>query len=107
MIATYGTMLFLSVVTGFIFLIVMQMTAFNHMGAGTPPTSMLGHILASINPAILFASFLSQGMGDSISEMTQVKFPIWIGYLIFYLSLTVISLFISVKKLRVNMKRSK
>lgn len=107
MIATYGTMLFLSVVTGFIFLIVMQMIEFNHMGTGTPPTSMLGHILASINPAILFASFLSTGMGDSISEMTQVKFPIWIGYLIFYLSLTVISLFISVKKLRVNMKRSK
>jgi len=107
MIATYGTMLFLSVVTGFIFLIVMQMTAFNHTGIGAPSTSMLGHILASINPAILFASILSQGMGDSISEMTQVKFPIWIGYLIFYLLLTAISLFISVKKLRVNMKRSK
>ena len=107
MIATYGTMLFLSVVTGFIFLIVIQMTAFNHTGTGTPSPSMLGHILASINPAIIFASFLSPGMGDSISEMTQVKFPIWIGYLIFYFSLTVISLFIAVKKLRVNMKRFK
>ncbi|MER2089981.1 MAG: ABC transporter permease [Sporosarcina sp.] len=107
MIATYGTMLFLSIVTGFLFLIVIQMTAFNQMGTGIPSPSMSGHILASINPAIMLASLLSQGVGESISEMTQVKFPIWIGYLIFYLSLTVISIFISVKKLRVNMKRSK
>ncbi|NYF24067.1 ABC transporter permease [Sporosarcina sp. JAI121] len=107
MIATYGTMLFLSIVTGFLFLIVIQMTAFNQMGTGIPSPSVSGQILASINPAIMLASLLSQGVGDSISEMTQVKFPIWIGYLIFYLSLTAISIFISVKKLRVNMKRSK
>jgi ABC-2 type transport system permease protein len=107
MIATYGTMLFLSVVTGFLFLIVMQLTAFNHFGTGAPSRSIPAHLLASINPAVLFATFLSQGVAESISEMTRVKFPIWIGYLIFYLSITVISLLISIKKLRVNMKRFK
>ncbi|WP_342515308.1 ABC transporter permease [Sporosarcina sp. FSL K6-1522] len=107
MIATYGTMLFLSVVTGFLFIIVMQLTRFNFNGVGLPPPSIAGHILASINPAVLFASLLSQGAAESLAEMTQVKWPIWIGYLIFYLSITVLSLWMAVKKLRVNMKRSK
>ena len=107
MIATYGMMLFLSVVTAFIFLIVMQLKMFNPIGTAMPTPSIFGHILASINPAILFASLLSEEVGDSILKMTQVKFPIWISYVIFYLSLTVISIFISVKKLRVNMKRYK
>ncbi len=107
MIATYGTMLFLSVVTGFLLIIVMQLTRFSFTGVGLPPPSVPGHILASINPAVLFASFLSQGVAESIAEMTQVKFPIWAGYLIFYLTIAVLSLFIAVKKLRVNMKRSK
>lgn len=107
MIATYGTMLFLSAVTGFLFIIVMQMARYNFTGVGLPPPSIWGHILASVNPAVLFASFLSSGMDEGIAEMTQVKFPIWAGYLIFYLSITVLSLFIAVKKLRVNMKRAK
>ena len=32
-------------------------------------------------------------------EMTQVKFPIWIGYLIFYLSITVAVIMVSGKKI--------
>lgn len=107
MIATYGTMIFLSAVTGFLLIIVMQVTRFNFNGVGLPPPSIIGHILASINPAVLFASILSPAMGDSILEMTQVKFPIWIGYLVFYLSITVVSLWLAVKKLRVNMKKLK
>ncbi len=107
MIATYGTMLFLSAVTGFLFLIVMQMARHNFTGVGLPEPTIWGHLLASINPAVLFATFLSSGMAEGLAEMTQVKFPIWAGYLIFYLSITVISLFIAVKKLRVNMKRAK
>ncbi|MFS0688259.1 ABC transporter permease subunit [Sporosarcina sp. 179-K 8C2 HS] len=110
MIATYGTMLFLAVVTGFLFIIVIQMKAFNHMGAlGTPVTSpsYLGQFLASINPAVLFATFLSPELDRSIAEMTNIDFPIWAGYLIFYAIITVLALFIAVKKLRVNMKRLK
>ncbi|WP_432359671.1 ABC transporter permease [Sporosarcina sp. UB5] len=108
MIATYGTMLFLSVVTGFLFLIVMQMKAFTHMGSlPTTSPSYLGQFLASINPAVLFATFLSPGLNQSIADMTKIDFPIWAGYLIFYGIITVLSLFIAVKKLRVNMKRLK
>ncbi|MDN4608952.1 ABC transporter permease [Sporosarcina highlanderae] len=106
MIATYGSMLFLSVVTGFLLIIVMQMKAFNTMGTVATP-SYLGQFLASINPAVLFASFLSPELNRTISELTKIEFPIWAGYLIFYSLITAAALFISVKKLRVNMKRLK
>ncbi|WP_318615979.1 ABC transporter permease [Sporosarcina sp. YIM B06819] len=107
MIATYGIMLFLSAVTGFLLIIVMQVALFNFNGVSSPPPSILGHILASINPAVLFATLLSPAVGESVIEMTQIKLPIWIGYLIFYISITVLSLWLAVKKLRVNMKKSK
>ncbi|MFS0574421.1 ABC transporter permease [Sporosarcina sp. 179-K 3D1 HS] len=107
MIATYGVMLFLAIVTGFLFLLVMQVTRMNYTGTGLPPPSYVGHMLASINPGVLVASLLSPGISESLSEMTQVKLPVWVGYLAFYVTLTVLSLIIAITNLRVNMKRSK
>ncbi|WP_082732037.1 ABC transporter permease [Sporosarcina sp. HYO08] len=107
MIATYGTMLFLSIITGFLFLVIIQVTTMGHTSVGAPPTSYMGHFFATINPAVLFATIVVPGVTEGITGMTQVKFPIWGGYLLFYLAITIISLFLSVKKLRVNMKRSK
>ena len=104
MIATYGTMLFLTVITGFLFLIVMQLNVF---GTGVPTQSVIGHVLASINPGVLMASLLSPEVDGAISEMTMIEFPIWAGYIIFYVLVAVLSLFIAVKGLRVNMKRLK
>lgn len=106
MIATYGTMLFLSVVTGFLFIITMQVKMFSQMGTVTSP-SYVGHFLASINPAVLFATFLSPELNRTLSETTLIDFPIWAGYLLFYVFLSVVSIFIAVKKLRVNMRRKK
>ncbi|MCG3087415.1 ABC transporter permease [Sporosarcina cyprini] len=106
MIATYGTMLFLSVVTGFLFIITMQMKMMNQTGAVVAP-SYIGHFLASINPGVLFASFLSPGVLGMVQEMTKVDFPIWIGFLLFYGVITIIAILIAVKKLRVNTKRRK
>ena len=107
MISTYGTMLFLTIITGFLFLLVMQLTVFGQMGMSATKTSYLGHFLASINPGVLMASLLSPAVGEGIKELTLVNFPIWANYLIFYSLVTVTSLFIAVKNLRVNMKRSK
>ena len=102
MIATYGTMLFLTIVTGFLFLITMQL---QEIGTSVATPSLFGHILASINPGILMASLLSPEVDSAISEMTMIHFPIWAGYTIFYVLVAALSLLISVKKLRVNMKR--
>ncbi len=106
MIATYGSMLFFSAVIPFLFLIIIQVNQFGAMGM-TPSKSYVGHILASINPEIFFATLLEQEIGTGIQEMTQVTFPLWIGYLIFYGLITIISIWIATKKLRVNMKKHK
>ena len=106
MIATYGTMLFLSVVTAFIFLLVVQLQQLN-MTTGIPDPSYVAYGLASINPAMLFGSIVSTDIGSSINEMTQVKFPLWIGFTCFYSVVTVISLLVATRKLRVNMKYTK
>ncbi|WOV85126.1 ABC transporter permease [Sporosarcina jeotgali] len=106
MIATYGSMLFFSAVIPFLFLIIIQVNQFGAMGM-TPSKSYAGHILASINPEIFFATLLEPEIGTGIQEMTQVTFPLWIGYLIFYGLITIISIWIATKKLRVNMKKHK
>ncbi|MER2076875.1 ABC transporter permease [Psychrobacillus psychrotolerans] len=104
MIATYGTMIFLSAVTGFIYLVI---TGMNSMVAGSIASSPFGHFFASINPVVLVLTLISPGSDTFITDITKVDFPIWAGYAIFYICITVISIFISVKKLRVNMKRTK
>ena len=76
MIATYSTMLFLTIITGFLFLLVLQLTVFGQMGMSATKTSYLGHFLASINPAILMASLMSPSVDEGIKEFTSVSFPI-------------------------------
>ena len=75
MIATYGTMLFLTIITGFLFLLVLQLTIFGQMGMVQQRHSYLGHFLASINPAILMASLMSPSVDEGIKEFTSVSFP--------------------------------
>ena len=104
MIATYGTMIFLSAVTGFIYLVI---TGMNSMATGIISSSPLGHFFASINPIVLVLTLVTPGSDSFITDTTKVDFPIWAGYTIFYICITVLALFISVKKLRVNMKRIK
>ncbi|MEI4771819.1 ABC transporter permease [Psychrobacillus sp. FJAT-51614] len=104
MIATYGTMIFLTAVTGFIYLVI---TGMNSMATGTLSSSPIGHFFASINPVVLMLTLITPGSDSFITEATKIEFPIWAGYSIFYVVITILALLIAVKKLRVNMKRSK
>lgn len=106
MIATYGSMLFFTAVVPFLFLIIIQVNQLGAMGSSVSK-SYLGHVLASINPEIFFATLLSPELGMSLQEVTQVKFPLWIGYLVFYGLVAIISIWIATKRLRVNMKKRK
>ncbi|TQR08323.1 ABC transporter permease [Psychrobacillus soli] len=104
MIATYGTMIFFTAVTGFIYLVI---TGMNSMAAGTLASSPIAHFFASINPVVLMLTLISPGSDSFITESTKVDIPIWIGYAIFYICITILSIIIAVKKLRVNMKRTR
>jgi ABC-2 type transport system permease protein len=105
MIATYGTMIFLAGVTAFFFIIAVQV---NMMGTGITTNSLpLAHFWASINPGVLIFTLLNPSTENMVSEATKIEFPVWAGYTIFYILLAVTAITISIKKLRVNMKRSK
>ena len=105
MIATYGTMIFLAGVTAFFFMISIQV---NMMGTGITTNPLpLGYFWASINPAILIFTLLNPGTESMVSSVTHINFPVWAAYTIFYILLAVTAIAISIKNLRVNMKRSK
>ncbi|MFC6038160.1 ABC transporter permease [Paenisporosarcina macmurdoensis] len=105
MIATYGTMIFLAGVTAFFFIIAVQV---NMMGTGITTNSLpLAHFWASINPGVLIFTLLNPSTENMVSEATKIEFPVWAGYTIFYILLAVTAITISIKKLRVNMKKSK
>lgn len=107
MIATYGTMVFLSGFTAFFFfvsLFVSQMSAGNFGGAGGS-TSLVAYIWASMNPGALVLTILSSDMSEALAQVTGIDIPLWIPYLLIYLAITALMLFLSIKKLRVNMKR--
>lgn len=108
MIATYGTMIFLSGVTLFFFMISIQV---NHMGGPNPGLTSspapFAYFWASINPGILMYTLLNPVTENFVNMQTKIDFPVWASYIIFYVLLSFGAITISIKKLRVNMKKLK
>jgi ABC-2 type transport system permease protein len=104
MITTYGTMIFLAGITAFFFGITVMITQMSMMNGGMT-TVPLAYIWAAINPGALVLTILSSDLGLVLKELTGIGIPVWVTYLIFYIGLTVLMVFLSAKKLRVNMKR--
>lgn len=103
MIATYGAMVFLGGFTAFFFYVGLIIDQTIMMGAGT--VSPFTYFWASINPGALVLSVLSGDIAEGLYSLVGIEVPLWIPYLLFYLAITVLALWLSVRKLRVNMKR--
>ncbi|MEY9978571.1 ABC transporter permease [Lysinibacillus sp. RC79] len=105
MISTYGSIIFLGGITAFFFFLTMS---FHHMGnsVGTS-TSYMTYFWASINPGALMLTLISPSMGDALVQVSGVKLPVWISYLVAYSLIIVICLTIAIKKLRANMKSNR
>ena len=99
MIATYGSVLALLAVTGFLSVFFASLSQ-----GGTSPGA---HLFAAINPAVLTASLLASDSGDFLHGMTGLRWPIWLIYLLVYLIVTAVAVSVSVKSLRVNMASGK
>lgn len=105
MIVTYGTMIFLTAVTGFFLILSMQ---FSQMAStGVPAFSPLSYFWASINPAVVLMSLLQPTVAEEILSLTGVSLPLWLGYFIFYALLAAAATWLAVKRLRVNMRKYK
>ncbi|MDN7244343.1 ABC transporter permease [Planococcus shenhongbingii] len=104
MIATYGTMLFLTAATGFFMVISMQISQF---GSTVPTFSPFTYFWASINPAVVLFTLLQPAYATELQSMTAIQLPLWVGYIVFYSLFTALALFLAVKRLRVNMNKYK
>lgn len=109
-IATYGTMIFLGVITAFFFFIGVAMEERAIIQSTQPnatPFAPIAYFWASINPGALILTLIDPDTQQMLVNMVGISFPIWIIYLIFYTLMTIICLTIAIRKLRANMKSNR
>lgn len=100
-ITTYGLMLVLTVMTAF----------FAFLGAslqgvtGTNSAMPFSYLMLAINPFVLLAEVIFPEVGGGIADLTSIELSMWVPYLLFYLLVTVGSLALATKRIRVNMNK--
>lgn len=102
MIATYSTMIFFTAVTGFFLIISVSISSASLLSGEVSP---LGYFWASINPAVVMLTLLEPSFNAEIQTMTNIPIPLWASYFVFYSLLSAAAIWLSVKKLRVNMNK--
>lgn len=99
MITTYGTGLFLAGGTGLLTIFLMNIS----LNPAMNQTSPVPFFTAVLNPFIILVSLFEKDMQRELVRQTGIETPMWIFFLIAYLLITVVSLLISIKKLRPKM----
>lgn len=106
-ITTYGIMLFLVVGTLILFVITMQLILGFSQGAtvmGQSNQHILPYLILTLNPAVsMFSSFESNMFLYEFQQL-GIEWPLWKGYTLAYITITLITLLIAIKKLRPRMK---
>ncbi|UQZ73569.1 ABC transporter permease [Niallia circulans] len=103
MVTTYSVALFIVAGTAVISLILFQIA--NIHAASTPAKVPSVYFSAMFNPGIVLADIFEPTVSEQIKEVTGIKFPIWAAHLITYCIVIALSLTISVRNLRANMKK--
>ena len=99
MIATYGVALFLTAGTGF--LTIFMMSAFL---VGSNQTNPAPYFMIMGNPAFVLMTIFEPNIKNEFVMRTGIELPFWISYVITFVIIAVVSLWISIAKLRPNMK---
>ncbi len=107
MIATYGSIIFLGGITAFFFFITMAFSQMTPPAAGGTAQSFMAYFWAAINPGALILTLIEPEMGRGLKELSGVKLPVWVTYLIFYSGIMLLCLTVAIKKLRANMKSNR
>ncbi|MDR4315624.1 ABC-type transport system involved in multi-copper enzyme maturation, permease component [Niallia circulans] len=103
MVTTYSVALFIVAGTAVISLILFQIA--NIHASATPAKVPSVYFSAMFNPGIVLADIFEPTVSEQIKELTGIKFPIWSAHLITYCIVIALSLTISVRNLRANMKK--
>lgn len=100
-ITTYGVALFLTAGTGILTLIVGEMFFYQNTQTVFP------YFTAMVNPFIILMAEFEPYFVDQIYRTSRIEFPLVWGFIITYLTVTVLALWISIIKLRPKMKTKK
>ncbi|WP_010095643.1 ABC transporter permease [Ornithinibacillus scapharcae] len=100
-IVTYGLALFLTAGTAFLTIVFFEMFFYQNS------QTVLPYFTAMVNPAIILISSFEPYMLQEIQQRTGIDFPLVASFIITYASITILSLWISIKKLRPKMKAKK
>jgi len=102
-IITYGVALFLAGGTAFLTVIGMELLAnpsFNQ-------TSIMPYLTGMMNPFIILISLFEDGITSELQNRSGIQFSLVTSFIISYMFITILSLVISIKRLRPNMKSKK
>jgi ABC-2 type transport system permease protein len=100
-IVTYGVALFLSAGTAFLTIIISEMFYYQNT------TIIFSYFTAMVNPFIILMSNFEPYMVEHIYQASGIDFSLITSFMLTYLVITVLSLWISIKKLRPKAKVDK
>ncbi len=101
MITTYGVALFLTAFTAFIAMLSIQ---FLSMGGPNQAQNPIPYLMLMGNPAAVLMTVFEPGIQKDLLKQSGISIPLWISYLFTCAFLITLSLWISISKLRPNMK---
>ncbi|MED4015106.1 ABC transporter permease subunit [Sutcliffiella cohnii] len=104
MICTYGVAFFLAAGTA---VLTFFTIAYTQQGMTTPSTNPAPYFIAMFNPFIYLMLNFEQHFKIEFETITGITMSLGIGMLISYLLLSALLIFISIKKLRPNMRPTK
>ncbi|WP_270182562.1 ABC transporter permease [Alkalihalobacillus sp. CinArs1] len=104
MITTYGVALFLTAFTAFVAVLSIQ---FISMGGPTQTQNPIPYLMLMGNPAAVLMTVFEPSMQKELMKQSGISIPLWISYLFTCVFLITLSLWISISKLRPNMRVNK
>jgi ABC-2 type transport system permease protein len=100
-IVTYGLTLFLTAGTAFLTIMIGEMFFYQNTQTVFP------YLTAMVNPFIILLSTFEPYMTDEIQRQTGIDFSLVTSFIITYVVITILSLWVSILKLRPKMKAKK
>ncbi len=106
-ITTYGVMLFFVVGTGFLYILLGEIMYNLNQNPASTNQRWLPYISLMLNPGIvLFNSFEAGGLDYALQRM-GITWPIWKGFTLSYIGISIFALFVSIMRLRPRMRSKK
>lgn len=102
MVVTYSVGLFLVAGTGFLFIFTQEF--FYYMQQPNQGTNVFPYIFGMLNPVIMMMTIFEPMESDYLVRRTGIAFPMWISFIISYGVITILSILVSIRKLRPKMK---